>query len=116
MGPQVFIVFIIFGAIFGVFYLFFSTRNRERLALIEKGVDASVFMSKRPKHTSSLWKAFLLNLAVVLMGVGAGILIALMIQNIFGITDNALFPGIIFLTAGTGLLVGFKITKDLDDK
>jgi hypothetical protein len=115
MGPEVIILVIIFGAIFGVFYLFFSTRNKERLALIEKGADASIFMTKR-QDTAPIWKVFILNLAVLLMGIGAGILLALMIQNIFGVTSEALYPGVIFLTAGTGLLVGFKMTRDLENK
>jgi hypothetical protein len=115
MGPEVIILVIIFGAIFGVFYLFFSTRNKERLALIEKGTDASIFMTRR-QDTAPIWKVFILNLAVLLMGIGAGILLALMIQNILDVTDEALYPGIIFLTAGTGLLVGFKITRDLENK
>lgn len=114
MGPAVFIVMTIFGAIFGVFYLFFSTRNKERLALIEKGVDASIFISKRQK-TAPMWKMFILNLAVLLMGIGAGILLALIIQNIFNVTSEALFPGIIFLTAGIGLFIGFKRTMDLEN-
>ncbi|UFH35480.1 DUF6249 domain-containing protein [Flavobacterium acetivorans] len=115
MGPDILALPIIFGAIFGVFYLFFSTRNKERLALIEKGADASIFMSKR-QDTAPIWKVFILNLAVLLMGIGAGILFALIIQDLFGVTSEALFPGVIFLTAGTGLLVGFKMTKDLEKK
>ena len=41
---EVAVLAVIFGSIFGVFYLYFSTRNKERLALIEKGADASIFM------------------------------------------------------------------------
>ncbi|PRZ28122.1 DUF6249 domain-containing protein [Flavobacterium granuli] len=115
MGPDILALPVIFGAIFGVFYLFFSTRNKERLALIEKGADASIFMSKR-QDAAPIWKVFILNLAVLLMGIGAGILLALIIQDLFGVTSEALFPGVIFLTAGTGLLVGFKMTKDLEKK
>ena len=33
------IVFIVFSITFGVFYLFISARNKERLALIEKGAS-----------------------------------------------------------------------------
>ena len=51
MGSELIIIPIIFGAIFGVFYLYFSTRNKERLALIEKGADASIFM-KGKGHTA----------------------------------------------------------------
>ena len=115
MGPEVIILVIIFGAIFGVFYLFFSTRNKERLALIEKGADASIFMTKR-QDAAPIWKVFILNLALLLMGIGAGILLALTIQDGFGVTNEAVYPGIIFLTAGAGLLIGFKMTKELDRK
>ena len=47
MGSEVIILPIIFGVIFAIAYLFFSTRNKERLALIEKGADASIFMKGR---------------------------------------------------------------------
>lgn len=115
MGPAVFIVALIFGSIFGVFYLFFSTRNKERLALIEKETDASIFFTQR-QDAAPIWKVFILNLALLLMGIGAGILLALTLQDRFGITNEAVYPGIIFLTAGVGLLIGFKMTKDLDRK
>jgi hypothetical protein len=115
MGPAVFIVALIFGAIFGVFYLFFSTRNKERLALIEKGADANIFFAKR-QDSAPIWKVFILNLALSLMGIGVGILLALTAQDRFGVTNEAVYPGIIFLTAGVGLLIGFKMTKDLDSK
>ena len=45
---------VIFGTFFGIFYLYFSTRNKERLALIEKGVDAKIFMLRRRRKGSIL--------------------------------------------------------------
>ena len=36
-----------FLAVFGVIYLFLSTRNKERLALIEKGADATARVAKK---------------------------------------------------------------------
>ena len=44
MGSEVIILPVIFGVIFAIAYLYFSTRNKERLALIEKGADASIFV------------------------------------------------------------------------
>ncbi len=113
MGTTVIILLIIFGAIFGVFYLFFSTRNRERLALIEKGIDASIFKTKR-LGTALIWRVLFLNIALLLIGTGAGILLAMSIQSIFGVTSEALYPGVIFIMAGVGLLTSFKITERLD--
>ncbi|HEX9826232.1 MAG TPA: hypothetical protein VGA80_06505, partial [Flavobacteriaceae bacterium] len=62
------IVFIIFGSVFAIAYLYFSTRNKERLALIEKGADASIFVRGK-QHTAPIWKVFILNLALLLIGI-----------------------------------------------
>ncbi len=44
MGSEFIIMPLLIGAFFGIFYLHYSTRNRERMALIEKGADASIFV------------------------------------------------------------------------
>ena len=113
MGSELIIIPIIFGAIFGVFYLYFSTRNKERLALIEKGADASIFM-KGKTHTAPIWKVLILNLALLLIGIGVGIFIASILYYNLGVDDDVAYPGTIFLMSGIGLFVGFTMTKNLD--
>ena len=108
MGGEVLIFICIFLVIFGIAYLHYSTRNKERLALIEKGMDAGIF--KQSKETAPVWKVLILNLALLLMGIGLGILIALGLQESLGYHD-AIYPGIIFLMAGGGLFTGFFMTK-----
>lgn len=54
MGSEVIILPIIFGVIFGIYYLYISARNRERLALIEKGAEASIFLQQKEAHHSGL--------------------------------------------------------------
>ena len=103
-----------FGLIFGVFYLFFSTRNKERLALIEKGADASIFMRGRPPHAAPLWKIFIANLSLLLMGIGIGIYLAAFLHYNLGVEPDVAYPGTIFLMAGIGLFIGFNLTKKLD--
>ena len=112
MGSESIIIPIIFGAIFGVFYLYFSTRNKERLALIEKGADASIFMKGR-SHTAPIWKVLILNLALLLMGIGLGVFISALLV-MMGMDDNVAEPGTIFFMAGVGLFIGFNMTKNLD--
>jgi hypothetical protein len=113
MGSELIIMPIIFGAIFGVFYLYFSTRNKERLALIEKGVDASIFM-KGKQHTAPIWKVLILNLALLLMGIGLGTFIASIFDSYSSLDSDAIYPATIFFTAGLGLFIGFNMTKNLD--
>lgn len=102
-----------FLMIFGIVYLIYSTRNRERLALIEKGVDASIFLQGREKGVP-IWKILVVNLAFLLIGSGVGIFLALLIITYTSLEDGAVYPSIIFIMAGIGLLTGFKAAKDLD--
>lgn len=113
MGPDMLIPVSFFLMIFGVFYLMYSTRNRERLALIEKGVDASIFMKGR-RESTPIWKVFILNFALLLIGSGVGIFIALLITTYTDLNDGAVYPSIIITMAGIGLLVGYNKSKDLD--
>ncbi|WP_394750440.1 DUF6249 domain-containing protein [Spongiimicrobium salis] len=104
---------ILFIIIFGIFYLYFSTRNRERLALIEKGADANIFVKAKPERTAPIWKILILNTALLLMGIGAGVVIGGLFRN-FNVEEEVAFPGSIFFMAGTALLIGFFITKNMD--
>ncbi len=110
------VLIVIFGTIFGIAYLFFSTRNKERLALIEKGAEASIFMKGNPKNAAPFWKVLILNLSLLLMGIGLGVFIALILENTLGWNDNAIYPATIFLMSGVGLFTGFTLTKKLDQE
>ncbi|MGB0891635.1 MAG: DUF6249 domain-containing protein [Flavobacteriaceae bacterium] len=112
---EVAIVFMfLFAVIFGIFYLFYSTRNKERLALIEKGADAKIFMSGEKKRSTLTGRVIVLNLALLLMGIGLGIFLALIITSYTIMEEEAIFPAMIFFMGGLGLFTGFNITKKLD--
>lgn len=113
MGSEVIIMPIFFLVIFAIVYLYFSTRNKERLALIEKGVDASIFL-KGSSHTAPIWKVLILNLALLLIGIGLGIFIAAVLHYNVGVKEEVAYPGTIFLMAGLGLYTGFNMTKKLE--
>ena len=125
---EVAILAVIFGSIFGVFYLYFSTRNKERLALIEKGADATIFMKGSTKNAAPFWKVLILNLGLLAMGIGVGILLGSILGYYFGYNgswdnkpQNAIDTGVfytasVFLCAGGALLIGFNQTKKLDQE
>lgn len=101
-----------FLVVFGIFYLYLSTRNKERLALIEKGADASIFMSKN-KSNAPYGKIFILNFALLLIGVGLGIFIGAILHHNLGVEEGVAYSGTIILMAGLGLFAGFKMTQNL---
>lgn len=113
MGPQMLIPISLFLMIFGIVYIIFSSRNRERLALIEKGVDASIFMNGKNPNTP-IWKVFILNFALLLIGCGVGIFIALLVVTYTELNQGAIYPATILTMAGIGLLIGFNKSKNLD--
>ncbi|MEO8516708.1 MAG: DUF6249 domain-containing protein [Flavobacterium sp.] len=102
-----------FFAVFGILYIYLSTRNRERLALIEKGVDASVFMPG-VKNRPSFYKVILLNLALLLMGIGVGAFMALLLTTYTTLNENGVYPATIFTMAGVSLFIGFNMTKNIE--
>jgi hypothetical protein len=81
--------------------------------LIEKGADASIFVRGR-QYTQPIWKVLILNLALLLMGIGAGVMLGGILSDIGGVDEDIAMPGSIFLLAGTGLLIGFFLTKNMD--
>lgn len=126
---EVAIVFMfLFAVIFGIFYLFYSTRNKERLALIEKGVDAKIFMQGEKKRSTLTGRVIILNLALLAMGIGVGVLLGAILSSLFGysgswadrplnaIDSEVFFISSIFLCAGGALLIGFNQTKKLDNE
>jgi hypothetical protein len=113
MEGEILIPISMFLALFGVVYLYLSTRNKERLALIEKGADATIFMKGR-SQTAPIWKVLILNLALLLMGIGLGTFLASLLDNYTSLDQDAVYPATIFFMAGVGLFVGFNMTKNLD--
>jgi len=114
MDEEILIPISLFAAIFGIVYLYFSTRNKERLALIEKGADASIF--NLGKRTGSSWKVVVINFAFLLMGIGIGVFIANILDTYSALDEEAIYPAMIFTMAGVGLYVGYTQTKKaLDD-
>lgn len=113
MGPEILIPLAMFASVFGIFYLYITSRNRERLALIEKGADATIFA--KGNRTTPMWKIITLNLAFLLMGIGLGVLIATMLDEYTTLDSDGIYPALIFLMAGMGLYVGFTQSRKVVD-
>lgn len=105
MNPDIIIPVSFFAGIFGIAYMFFSTRNRERMALIEKGQSAELFSKS---NDSVSWT---LKLGTMAIGVGLGILVANMMVKAQIMDDEIAFPAMIFLFAGIGLVISYYLAK-----
>ena len=103
---DIFIVLIIFSSFFGIFYVWVSTRNKERMALIEKGADASLFASKKKSFTN-----ITLKIGMLAVGIGTGILVGSLLSNYTSLDKEVAFPSMIFLFGGLFLVGNAFIEK-----
>src|SRR5210317_1458776 len=102
----VLIPLIVFSSIFGIAYVFLNTRNKERLSLIEKGADASLFATKK-NHRSNLTLKF----GMLAVGIGVGILIASILETYTVLDEEVAYPSMIFLFGGLFLVANAMIEK-----
>ena len=110
--PELLLFISILGCLFGIFYMFFVTRHRERMALIQKGQDAGLFYPA-DKTISQMRRFTILNISLTLIGIGLGITIAIFQHDAIG--KPAIYPACIFSMSGLGLLVSFFINRKLED-
>ncbi len=69
MGPEVIILTSMFAAIFGIVYIIVTSRHRQRMALIDKGLTPADFVTAR---TTS--RGLTLKFGLLMVGLGLGIL------------------------------------------
>ncbi|MEP6951675.1 MAG: DUF6249 domain-containing protein [Ginsengibacter sp.] len=111
MDVVIFNVLIIFGTFFGIVYVAVSSRTRVRLALIEKGAEASIFNSKSTQ--SNVLAIILVNISLLLFSIGVGIFLAAILHQSFNVREEVAYPGTIFTVAGIGLFVGYLVSSKI---
>jgi hypothetical protein len=112
MGPEELGVLIpiivptaMFAMIFGIVYLY----KRERMAMIERGMDPRRYKPVIAPYQTLKW-------GLLLAGAGLGLLISvILISTCFKDMDDDVKPGLFFgliaLCGGLGLIVSFRMEK-----
>jgi hypothetical protein len=101
-----FITLIVFAAIFGVVYIVITARNKERMAMIDKGVNPKDFMVQRKPQAYSI-----LKWALLLAGVGLGLFVGSLLVTYTGIDEEPAYFACALLFGGSGLAAAFFITR-----
>ena len=101
-----------FATAFGIFYVSVTTRNKERMALIDKGADASLFNTGKEGHTSLFnWNKVTLKFGMLLMGVGIGIIAGSILDSMQVMEPGANYTSMIFLFGGFSLVLFYLIDR-----
>jgi hypothetical protein len=102
----------LFAAMFGIIYVYFTTRHKERLALIEKGADASLFNTGKEGTKSGIsWGKFTLKVGMLFMGVALGIIVGAILSNAGVLYEGANYPSMILFFGGLSLVLFYIIDR-----
>lgn len=96
-----------FSTVFGIVYLLISARSRERMALIEKGEDASLFERKRSGRGILKW-------GLIALGLGVGVFMGNFIGMIGIMDEEASIPAMLLICGGLSLLAYYRISRQED--
>ena len=86
-------------------YMHYSSRHRERMALIESGQDANIFhKTKRKTHSSSL------KIGIVAVMSGIGLVAGHFLQAI-GLNEFVAYFAMVLIFGGTGLVLFYFLVQ-----
>ena len=100
----IFVPLAFFLALFAILYVYWTTRTKERLALIDKGLDVSVFKTDCNKLGLVKWGVFLIFAAV-------GVFTAHLLSQVFN--EVAAYFSMILFFGGVGLIVAYFVTSKM---
>ena len=93
-------------ALFGICYYYFTTRYKERLALIEKGLSPTTFAQPIG------YLPMILLLGILSMGIAAGIAVGAVLSALpLPGSQQYAYPLAIFFFLGLSLVVAYHILK-----
>ena len=100
-----------FGSLFGVLYFYYTTRNRERLAMIEKNADPAIFKTEPVQ----LFKKVSIKIGMLFVGGGLGVLVGNILKMTTRLDAPVAYISMIFLFAGAGLIASYFIARKVKD-
>ena len=105
------IVLVIFASVFGIVFVIAAARNRERMAMIEKGVNPKDLMTDKKPNTYGI-----LKWALLLAGLGFGLFIGSLLDAYTSIEEEPAYFAASLFFGGLGLFLSFMIAKKAEEK
>ena len=109
MNGEFLVPIFLFGGTAAVLWKYYEGRHKERMAMIEKGVNPADFKSSSPLR---FWKGNVLsNLkwGLLFLFVGIGLLAGEQMRNIWGLDDESTIFGCMLITGGLALIIFYII-------
>jgi F0F1-type ATP synthase assembly protein I len=98
-----------FLMIFAIVYVYFTTRNKERMALIEKGADPKLFKSepKVSNYSSFKWGLFM-------VGVAIGVFLGVLFDEYTKLDEGPMYISMILICGGIALILAYILRGRLE--
>jgi ABC-type Fe3+-siderophore transport system permease subunit len=98
----IFVLAIIFGFIYGIVYL--AIRKKEKMAMLDKGVDPAIFNVEKPNIAT-------IRYGLLLIGVAIGILLGNILEATTSLDEEVSYFSMIFLWGGLALVISHFVEK-----
>ena len=99
-----------FTMVFGIAFIFLKARSKERLALIEKNIDASLFFGKK-KDNLTYWT---LRIGSLLLGLGIGLLVGFIMADNYN--ESMFIAPPLFIFSGLFWILEFIVERKIIKK
>lgn len=99
-----------FLMVFGIALIFLRTRSKERLALIERNIDATLFFGKK-KDNLMYWT---LRIGALLFGFGIGLLVGFVMADMYN--DSMYIAPPLFIFSGLFWIIEFIVERKIINK
>lgn len=110
MMTEILVPIAAFALTFGIVYIIVVARNRERMAMIEKGADPKDLVRGKPNVYNILkWSLFI-------VGLGLGVFFGSLLETYTDMSEEAAYFAPILFFGGLGLLISFLITKNAKEE
>lgn len=105
---EVLIPLTFFFTVGGIWGLIALTRHKERMSMIERGLQAEEIKSLYARASMKLSPLSALKWGIVFVGIGLAVLLGLYLRQNFEV-DEGVYPGLIALFGGLGLIIFYSI-------
>ncbi len=103
------------AVVFGWIYLHYSTRNKERMALIDKGANATLF-NTGANSNSIFGKFSTLKLGLFFIGIALGVLMGNILTATTRLEEGVAYVSMIFLFGGLSLVSFYVFAARMSKK
>lgn len=108
---EIIIPIVLFASIFGIVYIYLMTRNKERMAMIEKGTDMSLFTKKHGDEAPM--KFWVIKIGFLMIGIALGVMTGSLVSNNGMMNEDSAYPAMILLFGGLALVASYFVERKL---